>query len=109
MKELFRKKVVKRTIDVTRPLRRSDSQLVRNGSNWWNRNSPYKLPTANVNVNPIFKRVEVCRFHTIRIGRISMMTSVTMFGMLSQTNNASLLIHLAPGTSGFQLAAKGIH
>ena len=57
----------------------------------------YKLPIAKVTVNPIFKRVVVCKFHTTRIGTASITMSVTIFGMLPQMKNASLSIQTAFG------------
>ena len=68
-----------------------------------------KLPTAKVAVSPIFKRVVVCRFQTILMGRMSIAISVKIFGILPYRKNASLLMHRAPGSSGSQLAAKGLH
>ena len=38
-----------------------------------------------------------------------MAISVKMFGILPYLKNASLLMHRAPGNSGSQLAAKGLH
>ena len=72
-------------------------------------NSTHKLPNRKVIVNPTFKRVVVCKFHTIRIGRMSIIISVMMFGKLPHRKNASLSMQRAPGKVGSQLAAKGMH
>ena len=72
-------------------------------------NSTHKLPNRNVIVNPTFKRVVVCNFHTMRIGRMSIIISVMIFGKLPHRKNASLLMQRAPGRVGSQLAAKGMH
>lgn len=106
-KELCWKNVVKRTIEVMRPLyvysSITCSILVPDIVN------TYKLPVKNVMVNPIFRRVVVCRFHTTRTGKINMTISVIMFGKLPYLKKASLFMQWEPGISGFQLAAKGVH
>jgi len=72
VKVLFLRKVVKRTIDVTRP----------------------KLPTAKVIVSPIFIRLLLWSFHTTRIGKTKITTSETIFGILPQIKKATWFIQV---------------
>jgi hypothetical protein len=67
----------------------------------------YRLPTANVNVKPIFRRGVILSDHKTGIGRSRRITSVTIFGKLAHIKNVFLLPQF-PGIVVLQLAENGL-
>ena len=66
----------------------------------------YKIPRANTTVRAVFLCWDICRCHTIGIGRIMMVKSITTL-MMPSTRKDVLLDPQVPGRRGSQILAKG--
>jgi hypothetical protein len=68
----------------------------------------YKLPSRNTTLNCNLKDKLGTNFHTWRIGRAKMSTSVVTFGIALPMNESLRLMHV-PAMVGFQSFVIGVH